>query len=47
MSIPTMFTFEKICNYLLLLIMAPYRLNYTHEDNLNLFIIYGECDKVL
>ena len=23
------------------------RLNYTHEDYLNLFIIYGECNKVL
>ena len=27
--------------------MAPGRLNYTHEDYLNLFIIYGECNKVL
>lgn len=25
----------------------PGRLNYTHEDYLNLFIIYGECNKVL
>ena len=25
----------------------PARLNYTHEDFLNLFIIYGECDKVI
>lgn len=22
----------------------PSQLNYTHEDNLNLFIIYGDCD---
>ena len=27
--------------------MAPGRLNYTHEDYLNLFIIHGECNKVL
>ena len=27
--------------------MAPGRLNYTHEDYLNLFIIYGGCIKVL
>jgi len=25
----------------------PGRLNYTHEDYLNLFIIYGECGKVI
>jgi hypothetical protein len=25
----------------------PGRLNYTHEDYLNLFIIYGECNKVV
>lgn len=25
----------------------PGRLNYTNEDYLNLFIIYGECDKVI
>ena len=25
----------------------PGRLNYTHEDYLNLFIIYTECDKIL
>ena len=25
----------------------PARLNYTHEDFLNLFIIYGECDNVI
>ena len=25
----------------------PARLNYTHEDFLNLFVIYGECDKVI
>jgi ribosomal protein S24E len=25
----------------------PGRLNYTNEDYLNLFIIYGECNKVI
>lgn len=25
----------------------PGRLNYTNDDYLNLFIIYGECNKVL
>lgn len=27
--------------------IMPARLNYSNEDYLNLFIIYGECDRVL